>query len=78
MEVDTQSDICLVHSLAWMSTYQFVLNQIINRQILRGDYGHEFSTKICTCSNNNAQANEGRFLNGLNTFCFHFKIEQQC
>ena len=58
METETQSDICLVHSLAWMSTYQFVLNQIINREMLMGVCGHEFSNKICTC--NNGQGNTGR------------------
>lgn len=55
METDTQSDVCLVHSLAWMSTYQFVLNQIINHELLLGTCGHPFSNKICTC--NNGQGN---------------------
>ena len=61
METETQSDICLVHSLTWMSTYQFVLNQIINREMLMGVCGHEFSNKICTCNNGQGYTGRGNF-----------------
>ena len=48
---EPQSNSCLVHSLQWMSTYQFILNQCISRDMLSGTRGYDFSEKICSCRN---------------------------
>ena len=51
-EERSQSENCLVHSQQWMSTYQFILNQCINHNMLSASRGYEFSEQICTCCNN--------------------------
>ena len=52
----SQSENCLVHSQQWMSTYQFILNQCINHNMLSASRGYEFSEQICTCCNNAGQS----------------------
>ena len=55
-EERSQSENCLVHSQQWMSTYQFILNQCINHNMLSASRGYEFSEQICTCCNNTGQS----------------------
>ena len=43
---------CLVHSTEWMSTFQFLLNQFIERNLMEAKDGNVFSLNVCTCQGN--------------------------
>lgn len=43
---------CLVHSAEWMSTFQFLLNQFIDRNLMEAKDGNDFSMNVCTCQKN--------------------------
>lgn len=56
-----QPESCLVHSSQWMSTYQFILNQCISRNILEQVKGHDFSQKVCSCNANQDSADISQY-----------------